>query len=574
MPDTLSLSLNHGDQAENRLYRLYREDTLKIKPGSSLIGKKIVLFTNYPATEKGEFVRETYRTLEWHSRDGKVIAAGYDGLTLMNDLDIYCEVSCKKSGSFRFYFSYTKRGETEGSLYILIEPTIFVGPQKARKYVPLDSIRCQTVLSKLLGPITTWESKLLVGKESGYNVIHFTPIQQLGVSRSCYSLSDQLKVNPEFAAKSGGKITFHDVEKIVKKLREEWGIASICDIVLNHTANESEWLTVNPESTYSCFTSPHLRPAFLLDALLAQVGADVKEGKLEKFGVPNIVETEAHLHALKEQVFSHYLPQIKLHEFFQCDVEKCVAKFEAKIKEIGPPSPHRRHHGHEDEFVIPERVILKFDHEYRRRTSRVNLDTAVNIYNLHHKNAPDEPHRVKICVKQFRKALIALNNSIEREIHADMKYAMNNCIAGTRYERVQDDGPQIKGISIQYPLFQTYFTQHTVKGKTIKEIEYLMYADNGKFFMAHNGWVMGSDPLNDFAAPKPACETVYFRRELVAWGDSVKLRYGTKPADNPYLWEHMKKYVDTTARLFDGVRLDNCHSTPLHVAEYLLDSAR
>lgn len=65
----------------------------------------------------------------------------------------------------------------QGSLYIQVEPDLNVGPPAARKSIPLDAIRCQTVQSKSLGQISTWESKLRVAKESGYNMIHFTPIQ-------------------------------------------------------------------------------------------------------------------------------------------------------------------------------------------------------------------------------------------------------------------------------------------------------------------------------------------------------------------------------------------------------------
>lgn len=69
---------------------------------------------------------------------------------------------------------------------------------------------------------------------SGYNMIHFTPLQTLGESRSCYSLADQLTFNPEFSPQ-GQRYTWADVGALVEKLKTDWGMLCITDVVYNHT---------------------------------------------------------------------------------------------------------------------------------------------------------------------------------------------------------------------------------------------------------------------------------------------------------------------------------------------------
>lgn len=47
--------------------------------------------------------------------------------------------------------------------------------------LPLDAVSMQTVLAKNLGPVEEWEARLKVSAESGFNFLHFTPLQELGM---------------------------------------------------------------------------------------------------------------------------------------------------------------------------------------------------------------------------------------------------------------------------------------------------------------------------------------------------------------------------------------------------------
>lgn len=114
------------------------------------------------------------------------------------------------------------------------------------------------------------------------------------------------------------------------------------------------------------------------------------------------------------------------------------------------------------------------------------------------------------------------------------------------------------------PLIESLFTRLPKNATTAKHGQDLQA-------LANNGWIWNADPLLDFASPG---SRTYMRRDLIVWGDCVKLRFGTSREDNPWLWDHMTRYVESLASMFDGFRLDNCHSTPLGVGAYLMDKAR
>ncbi|XP_066584134.1 glycogen debranching enzyme isoform X2 [Prorops nasuta] len=535
------LTLNNGEHHDGILYRVKKGWHVEFRLGASLLGKEVNIFTNHPQDHNQSFKRQTYYELQW----------------VHDSANLYITLA----GSFHYYATYSSKDELKviASGYLLVDPELKVG--KLGQSLPLDCIQCQTVLAKCLGPFSTWEDKLSVAYNSGYNVIHFTPIQALGGSRSCYSLSDQLKLNPNFN-NANKVVTFDDIEELTTKMRNEWNTLSICDIVLNHTANESPLLLAHPECTYNCLNSPYLRSAYLLDAVLFELTVQVAAGDWEYKGIPSVVETEDHLNAIRHALHAYFLPSIKLYELYTLDINEIVAEFLHIARDKVPRDC--------SEEPPSEDLIIIEDPKYRRLKAKINMQLALKKYNTYRQDCFDEDTRLKRCAEELKNKLQELNDSKINEIQNHLNAAVENSVAGIRYFRVQEGGPKIKEISTQNPLVPRYFTDYGAP-TSLTERESIMYSENGCYLMAHNGWVMNGDPLKNFADPD---SNVYIRRELIAWGDSVKLRYGSSPEDCPFLWQHMKEYVQQTAKIFDGVRLDNCHSTPIPVAEYMLDAAR
>jgi glycogen debranching enzyme len=101
-----------------------------------------------------------------------------------------------------------------------------------------------------MGPTPEWSKSFAEAKDRGYTMLHYTPLQERGHSDSPYSIRDQLKYDEAMfqnkgRKQDGGKA---QVEEILKVAREEYGLLSLTDVVLNHTADDSPWLVDHPEA--------------------------------------------------------------------------------------------------------------------------------------------------------------------------------------------------------------------------------------------------------------------------------------------------------------------------------------
>jgi len=481
--------------------------------------------------------------------------------------NIYIDIKIDRPGAFAFYTTYAPLPTFSASTnpteptpgptqtpthYFTVPPDLTINGQP----LPLDSLSVLSVVSKWLGPVGKWEPHLSYISRKGYNMVHFTPVQQRGDSNSPYSLRNQLVFDPEAFPKG-----LKDVENIVGRMQKEYGILSLTDVVWNHTAPESEWLQEHPNSGYNLVTAPWLESAYVLDTALLEFGL-----KLKSLDLPTDLKTTDDVLLVMEGIKKHVIPEITLWEFYAIDVKRdaklAVEAWKAGKGKRGLPG-YTADLGLFSKAALTVKAGLRGVDRLGERFRR-NVDPEAGAaYIFSALGAPSGGNDAE-ALEAITKVFDEINLPFYKEYDADLAEILEQLFNRIKYLKLDEHGPLQGPVREEAPLVESYFCRLPKNSTTKKHPE-------GALYLAVNGWIWNSNPLIDFAGPN---SRAYLRREVISWGDCIKLRYGKGPEDSPYLWSHMKEYTELMAKCFHGFRIDNCHSTPLHVAEYFLDAAR
>ena len=223
------------------------------------------------------------------------------------------EINLLYPGVFFFQFKFKDDSYTEPQ-WIQVDPDISYG----KNNLNVSSLRILTVLTRSCGKIDQWEDFIITQKNLGYNAIHFTPIQKYGESMSHYSLADQLDIDNWFfenkqltTEEKFDKLKYH-----INKMQIESNMLFFIDIVLNHTAGNSEWIKEHPEATYNTDNCPHLMCAYVLDKALTDFDIKFSKGETPEFPYAPYLKTEENFEDVMNHIRHKIIAPLKLEEYF------------------------------------------------------------------------------------------------------------------------------------------------------------------------------------------------------------------------------------------------------------------
>ncbi|THY79535.1 hypothetical protein D6C86_02114 [Aureobasidium pullulans] len=526
--------------------------------GTSSICREGSLWVNIP-TQGQKFVRKNYTEYK---------------LTPDFNRNIEIDIEIPHAGPFSYYITYTPLPKLTTSKSDVPKPTqtkvwyLDVSPRLTVQgsTLPLKSLSIISCLSKFMGEYTSdWDKHLHGMSERGYNMVHFTPLMMRGDSNSPYSIYDQHTFDKTIFV-NGEK----DIEALTAKMEKDYGLLSLTDVVWNHTANNSKWLEEHPDAGYNMKTAPWLQAAFELDTQLLKFSSE-----LEGRGLPTHLNNNEDLLRVMANFKQDVIDPIKLWEFYVIDVKRDAqaavsawmenqVEFPEKTPDLlgtdSWPSKQKTDWLKQYALTGTDRLGERFRRRINPQHAAALLQSLFGKYDTKTGSTRDE----RSAMGTMTHFLDELNSAFYDEYNLDTATIKEQVYSRTKYMRI-DGGPQQgKPITPENPMIESYFTRLPTNETTKKH-------DQGELALANNGWVWAADVLKDNAGPK---SKAYLCREIIPWGDCVKLRYGDSPKDSPFLWDFMAEYTRLMAKHFHGFRIDNCHSTPLHLAEYMLDEAR
>jgi glycogen debranching enzyme len=397
-----------------------------------------------------------------------------------------------------------------------------------------------------------WLEVLQGSASLGYNAIHLTPVQELGESQSSYSIYEQVSVSPwlfptepnlEFATRE------QRLKQVLDTLHSKSNLLLLSDVVWNHTANNSTWLASHPEVGYNLENSPHLKCAFELDEALMKMSEQFVEGKLfdkvilqgnelifKPFNGRNepSIDTEEDVQHILNKFKLDVWPSLKLWQYFVVDVVSTVQQFrEVLLSGRVPISDELKEHlatatwSTTTDHIALELLRAKgieYLENGERFSTHINMDVALSLYNVppigSAKDYPSERDfeaELDLRCRRFKAAVDEINLPLYLKYDKDLETIVQNL-----YHRMRRGK-----ITKHDVLFETYFTRVRITDANGKETI---------IPLANNGWIWNGNPMVDFASSKSES---YYLREVIVWGDCVKLRYGAKREDNPWLWDRI-----------------------------------
>ncbi|KAL5052147.1 hypothetical protein BDW71DRAFT_170264 [Aspergillus fruticulosus] len=527
--------------------------------GSSSICRDGTLWINIPEVGKS-FVRQSFRPFKLYA-------------DFSRNIQIDVPVTCP--GSFAYFVTYTPLPEFTITSSALVEPArtpthyIDVAPRLslAGQGISLNALSIFSVNSKFMGKYPEdWNRYLSSISRRKYNMVHFTPLMKRGASNSPYSIFDQLQFD-DVAFPNGEE----DVQKLIKDMEEKHSLLSLADVVWNHTANNSKWLEEHPEAGYSVETAPWLEAALELDTALLQFSQE-----LQTRGLPTEFKTVDDLTLVMNEVKNRVIEDLRLWEFYVLDVKSNAQKVidEWKIsKHVDLESGQWAQLGlgsyekwslEDQTSLIRQKGVPTASQLLGRYGREIDTKLGVAIATALFGSFDSASSDFASVENTLRKLLDIVNVPFYEEYNSDVFEIMNQLFNRIKYLRIDDHGPKLGPVTEENPLIESYFTRLPLNEVTEKH-------SPRSLALANNGWIWNADAMQDNAGPH---SRAYLRRELIVWGDCVKLRYGNGPEDSPFLWDFMTRYTRLMAKYFSGFRIDNCHSTPLVVAEHLIDEAR